>query len=220
MRVINGYATSPAIREAFRALGHDAWTCDLLPSDDGSPYHIQGDIWDHLDEDWDLGIFHPTCTYLTNSAAWAFTDGPYHQRVNPGTLTGAARRNAREIALQEVRLLMELPFRWAIENPKGSIGTMIKPASQIVQPYEFGDDASKGTCLWLSEGVERLPIDPWVRVSGRMVVCPKTGRTVERWSNQTDSGQNKLTPGPDRWKERSKTYQGIANAMAKTWGGP
>lgn len=210
MRVLIGYASSGVGREAFRAIGHDAVSCDLLPADDASPNHIQGDIWDVVHGNWDFAIFHPTCTYLTISAAWAFGDGPYHQKVKPGTLTGQARRDARDAALDEVRRLMALPFPWVIENPIGAISTHIRRPDQIIQPYEFGDDASKATCLWYSPGVPRL--HPTKRIPGRMV----NGR--ERWANQTDSGQNRLSPGADRWKTRSKTYPGIALAMAEQWG--
>lgn len=209
MKILVGFESSGMVRRAFRARGHDAWSCDLLPADDGSAHHIQGDIFDVVDGDWDLGIFHPVCTYLTNSAAWAFSDGPYHMQVKPGTLVGAARRDARERALSDVRRLLALPYPLAIENPRGFIGTMIRPPTQTIQPNQFGDDASKATCLWLN----RLPcLVPTKRVAGRIV----NGR--ERWANQTDSGQNRLPPSADRWKKRSETYPGIATAMAEQWG--
>lgn len=210
MKVLIACESSGVTREAFRALGHDAWSCDLQPADDGSPYHIQGDVTPHLAAGCDLMIAHPDCTYLTNSAAWAFGDGPYHQRVKPETLVGAARRAAREQALDFVRLLMGAPIPMiAIENPVGAISTRIRPADQYIQPYEYGEDASKKTGLWL----KGLPIlVPTQHVEPRMV----GGRP--RWANQTDSGQNRLSPGSDRWKVRSKTYQGWANAFASQWG--
>ena len=220
---IVGYESSGALREALRAQGVDAWSCDLQPADDGSPYHLQGDVWDFvLARDWDFGIFHPTCTYLTNSAAWAFADPDftkypgvgYHQKVGPGTLVGARRRAERERSLDEVRRLMALPYPKAIENPVGAIGTNIRKPDDILQPYEFGDDASKATCLWLDR-LPRVVRDPAARVSGRYV--EQNGRLVERWSNQTDSGQNRLSPGEDRWTLRSKTYTGIAAALAAQW---
>lgn len=260
---------SGIVRDAFAALGHDAWSCDLLPTERPGA-HYQGDVRDILEgwqpvsftaecdpdgdgwcavrdcdidgckcigptqdgieylekngvlfgrpEDnphWDLMIAHPDCTFLTNSAAWAFSDGPYHQKVNPGTLVGAARRAAREDALDFVRLLLNAPIdHIAIENPVGAIGTAIRPATQFIQPYDFGDDASKITGLWLKN---LPPLMPTNHVPGRMVL--HNGKTVERWGNQTDSGQNKLTPSADRWKERARTYQGWADAMAEQWGG-
>src|SRR5574343_1332327 len=107
MRVLIGCAYSDTEREEFRKRGHDAYSCDLLPSESGSKYHIQGDVMDVINDGWDLGIFHPDCTYLTCSAAWAYGDGPYHQKVNPNTLVGKARRDAREEALYFVMRLMQ-----------------------------------------------------------------------------------------------------------------
>lgn len=225
MKVFIGMETSGALRRRFQAQGHYVVSCDRLPAEDGARWpsgnggHWQGDVFDILDllrEDYqiefDLGIFHPHCTYLTNSAAWAFGDGPYHQKVKPGTLVGAARREAREAALSDVRRIMALLIkRKAIENPIGAINTAIRKPDQIIQPYQFGDDASKATCLWL-ESLPPLPIDPAKRVPDRIV----NGR--ERWSNQTDSGQNRLSPADDRWKDRARTFPGIADAMAATWG--
>jgi len=215
MRVLIGYESSGTVREAFRALGHDAWSCDLQPADDGSPHHFQCSVWDVTGQSWDMAIFHPPCTYLTISAAWAFSDGPYHQKVKPGTLVGQARREARDAALDDVRRLMALPYPKAIENPIGAISKAIRKPDQIIQPHQFGDDASKATCLWL----DSLPaLVPTCRIPGRAVEWPKgSGKTVERWSNQTDSGQNKLPPSDTRWKSRSKTYPGIAAAFADQW---
>ncbi len=157
-----------------------------------------------------MGIFHPMCTYLTVSAAWAFTDGPYHQRVKPSTLVGAERRAAREEALDNFWLLLNLPYPKAIENPAPSFASRaLTPPTQTIQPYDFGDDASKRTGFWL----DRLPcLRPTQRVPGRIV----NGR--ERWANQTDSGQNRLPPSASRWLERSATYPGIAAAMGNQWG--
>lgn len=214
MRVLVGCEASGVVREAFRKRGHDAWSCDLRPAEDGSPFHIQCDVRTVLADGWDMGIFHPDCTYLTNSAEWAYGDGPYHQRVKPGTLVGALRREARERALRFAEALLKSPIgKIVLENPPGAIGTRLRPASQFIQPYQFGDDASKKTGLWLV-GLELLK--PTRRVAGRMVEWPRgSGKMVERWSNQTDSGQNKLSPGEDRWIERSRTYHGIADAMAE-----
>jgi hypothetical protein len=211
LRVLVGYERSGAVRRAFRALGHDAWSNDIEPADDGSPYHLQGDVWDFASGDWDLGIFHPVCTYLTISAAWAFTDGPYHQKVGAETLVGAARRAARADALANFRRLLALPYPKAIENPAPSfVSKAIRPPDQTIQPYHFGDDASKRTGLWL----DRVPrLRPTRSVEPRMV----DGRP--RWANQTDSGQNKLSPSGDRASLRSVTYAGIASALAQQVGG-
>jgi hypothetical protein len=223
MKVIIGYSACPLTRAAFERHGHEVWTCDLLPARDDSPRHLQCDIWAVARDRWDLGIFHPMCTYLTCSAAWAFNDPDfdrfpgvgYHQRVQPGTLTGEARREARALAIENFEQLLDLPYPKAIENPAPSfVSAAIRPPDQTVQPHQHGDDASKRTGLWL----DRLPLLlPTRRVRGRIV--EHNGRKVERWSNQTDSGQNRLTPGDDRWLERSKTYPGIAAAMGDQWGG-
>ena len=211
-RVLIGYSACPLTRAAFEAHGHDVWTCDLLPARDNSPKHLQGDIWQvALGQRWDFAVLHPMCTYLTVSAAWAYGDGPYHQDVKPGTLVGAARRAARDEALENFRRLLELPFPVAIENPGSSfVSKAIRPPSQIVQPYQFGDDASKATGFWLTNGVP--PLQPTEHVAPRMV----EGRP--RWANQTDSGQNRLSPSASRWLERSATYPGIAAAMGDQWG--
>lgn len=208
--ILIGYSRCPLTYAAFAKWGHNVWTCDLLPADDPQQAHLQCDIWQALDGPWDMAILHPMCTYLTVSAAWALKDGPYHQRVKPGTLVGAARRKAQAEALENFRKLLALPFPVAIENPAPSfVSKAIRPPDQIIQPYDFGDDASKSTGLWLN-GLPKLVATQ--RVPGRIV----DGR--ERWANQTDSGQNRLSPGPTRWLERSKTWPGIAAAMGDQWG--
>lgn len=197
MRVLVACEYSGRVREAFRSLGHDAWSCDLLPSDDGSEHHIEGDVLSVLNDGWDMMIAFPPCTYLCSSGLH------WNKRV-------AGREEKTVEALEFVRALMEAPIdKIAIENPVGRIGTAIRKADQSIHPYMFGDDASKRTCLWLKN--LRL-LKPTRFVEPRMV----DGKP--RWSNQTDSGQNKLPPSEDRWKERSKTYQGIADAMASHWG--
>lgn len=222
MRVLVGCETSGNTRNAFRKLGHDAWSCDLLPAVDNSRFHIQDDVRNVLHLSWDIGIFHPDCTYLTGSAAWAFNDPDYdkypgvgyHQKVKPGTLVGEQRRVAREDALSFVRFLMTYDKikRRAIENPVGAISRLMKP-TQYIQPYDFGEDASKKTCLWL---FNLPPLVPTKKVPGRMVMY--NGKMVERWSNQTDSGQSNMTPSDDRWSKRSVTYPGWSRAMAHQWG--
>ena len=215
--VLIGMESSGTVREACRVRGINAWSCDILPADDGSPYHIQGDAFIAASKyPWRFGIFHPSCTYLTCSAAWAFNDPDfdkypgvgYHQRIKPGTLTGEARRIARTAALADVQRLIDLPFPKVIENPAVSfINKAIRPPDQVIHPHQFGDDASKGTGLWLDR-IGPLELDPSKQVAPRYV----DGKP--RWANQTDSGQNRLSPSDDRWKIRSKTYQGIADALA------
>lgn len=152
---------------------------------------------DILGEGWDLMIAHPPCTYLCAS-------GLHWNRRMP------ERERLTQEALAFVRLLLEAPIPCiALENPVGRIGTAIRRADQCIQPYEFGDDASKATCLWL-KGLPRL--------TPTQYVAPRMVGGKPRWSNQTDSGQNRLGPSADRWKQRSKTYPGIASAMAAQWG--
>ena len=216
LKVLVACEYSGKVRDAFIEKGHDAMSCDLLPTDNPGP-HYQGDVRDILDNGWDLLIAHPDCTYLTCSAEWAYKEGPYHQKVKPETLVGAERVEARVKALEFVELLFASKIKMkAIENPRGVIGTRIRPASQWIHPHQYGHDASKITGLWL-EGLP--PLEPTLNVPGRIVEWPRgSGKFVERWGNQTDSGQNKLTPGPNRWKERAETYQGWADAMANQWG--
>jgi hypothetical protein len=136
----------------------------------------------------------------------------YHQKVKPETLTGAARREARDREVENFKRLMALPYPKACENPGRSfLSRAYRQPDQCVHPYHFGDDASKLTGLWLDR-LPKLRIDPAKRFPGRWV----DGK--ERWSNQTDTGQNRLSPGEDRWLERSATYPGIAAAMGHEWG--
>ena len=228
MRVLIGCESSGAVRDAFLARGHDAWSCDLLPSETpGSHFECDlldviggGVVWSTHSNPyhWDLLIAHPPCTYLTNAAAWALQDPDYdrwpgvgyHQRIKPGTLVGAARRAARDDALAFVRALAAAPIpRICIENPMGAARSAIGWPCQTIQPWMFGDDASKATGLSL-KGLPPLRHTAYVQ--------PRIVNGKPRWANQTDNGQNRLSPGPDRWKDRSRTYEGIAAAMALQWG--
>ena len=189
-----------------RRRGHNAWSCDLKPTEVPGN-HYQCDLLEVLDaQPWDLGIFFPDCTYLCGS-------GLHWNGRTPG------RAAKTEAALEFVRKLLNCRIpRVGLENPVGCIGTRIRPADQSIQPYEFGDDASKRTCLWL----RNLPLlKPTKRYPGRWVEWPRgSGRMVERWSNQTDGGQNKLGPSETRAAERARTYEGIAEAMAEQWSKP
>lgn len=237
MNVFIGMETSGELRRRFAALGHFVVSVDTLPAEDGATFgndggHIQGDVFDTFDMlhrqrgiHFNIGIFHPTCTFHTVSAAWAFGDGPYHQKVKPETLVGRARRLARKAAELDVERIKRLPIDLKVmENPGGTIPTRcsLGKAHQTLQPYEHGDDASKGTCLWFFDWNDEarpdmaIPVDPRKRVAGRL--ASHNGQMVERWANQTDSGQNVLTPGDDRWKERSRTYPGIADGIVAKLG--
>lgn len=215
--------TSGRAREAMRRRGHDAWSCDLLPAADGSPFHIQGNAFDVLNDGWDGMIAHPTCTKLTVAAAWCLYHPddrhlPYAER-RPHPDFPDRRREQDEAAEDFMRFARAPIRRKAIENPVGAMSSRWRKPDQIIQPYQFGDDASKKTCLWLEE-LPPLVIPPrsqWA--PPRLVSDPRTGKLVERWSNQTDSGQNNLPPSADRWAQRSETYPGIAEAFAIDWGG-
>lgn len=194
MKVLVACEFSGVVRRAFRAKGHDAWSYDLLPADDSQEFHRQCDVLTILDEEWDMMIAFPPCTHLAISGARWFK----------------GKQNEQKEALEFVRKLLEAPIpKIALENPVGIISTKIRKPDQIIQPYQFGEDASKKTCLWLN-GLPHLT--PTKYIAPRIVA----GRKL--WSNQTPSGQNKLGPSPDRWKLRSITYQGIADAMAVQWG--
>lgn len=196
MRVLIACEFSGTIRDAFIERGHDAMSCDLLPTESPGP-HYEGDVRDILDDGFELMIAHPDCTYLCSSGLH------WNKRV-PG------RAEKTELALAFVRELMDAPIpRIAIENPTGRIGTAIRKADQYIQPFEYGHDASKRTGLWL----KNLP-----KLRPTRFIEPRTVNGKKRWANQTDSGQNKLGPSEDRWKLRAATYPGWAEAMADQWG--
>lgn len=197
LRVLVGCESSGNVRRAFRKLGHQAWSCDLLPADDKSPYHIQGDVFYAIElDEWDIGIFHPPCTYLCSSGLH------WNKRVE-------GRVELTEQALDFVRRLLAANIpSIALENPIGCINTRIRKPDQVIQPWMFGHDASKATCLWL----KNLP-----KLTATRIINPRIVNGRKRWANQTDSGQNRLSPSDDRWKIRSETYQGIASAMATQW---
>jgi len=184
MKVLIACEFSGVVRNSFAAQGHDAWSCDLLPSDTPGQ-HYQGDIRDMLNQQWDLMIAHPPCTYLCSS-------GLHWNKRRPG------RDEQTEEALGFVRLLLDADIpRIALENPIGCISSRIRKPDQIIQPWQFGHPESKSTCLWL-KGLPKL--QPTNIVAGRE---PKI------W---------KMSPSKDRAKNRSRTYHGIAQAMADQWG--
>ena len=194
MRVLVACEYSGVVRDAFIRHGHDAISCDLLPSDSDLGPHYQGDVFDIIQDGFDLMIAHPPCTYLCSS-------GLHWNKRRP------ERAALTEEAIAFVKRLWDAPIRKvAIENPIGCLSTRFAPPAQIIQPWQFDHPESKATCLWL-RGVSAL-------TPTNILPKPSSGR----WDNQTASGQNKLAPSEDRWKLRSKTYQGIADAMAEQWG--
>ena len=253
MKVLVACEYSGTVRDAFTRMGHDATSCDILPSE-APGKHYQGNVFDIIGNGWDLLIAHPPCTYLSVSGMhW--------------TTRGLRDPQLTEDALDFVRQLMDCNIpKIAIENPVSVISSRIRKPDQIIQPWFFGDDASKKTCLWL-KGLPKLdvyypdvkPPKGWQRVMPAVDMlecqacdepwcpehhehysdCPCIGPSEDGvtykeiqgilfgtrevpvpkmiWGNQTPSGQNKLGPSADRWKERSKTYQGFAEAMAGQW---
>lgn len=183
MKVLIACEYSGKVRDAFIRLGHNAVSCDLLPTDAPGP-HYQGDVFDIIADDWDLMIAHPPCTHLAVSGARHF----------------AAKQSSgvQQEALDFVRRLLDAPIEHiALENPISIISSKIRKPDQIIQPWQFGHGETKATCLWL----KNLPkLTPTNIVEGR------------------EARIHKMPPSADRWKKRSETYQGIADAMATQWG--
>ena len=182
MKVLVACEFSGRVRDAFIAKGHDAMSCDLLPTERPGPHHI-GDVRDVIGDGWDMMIAHPPCTHLAVSGARHF-----HRK-----------QTEQAEALEFVRMLLGSGIsRIALENPISVISTAIRKPDQIIQPWQFGHGETKATCLWLVN----LPLlQPTQIVDGR------------------DAKVHRMPPGPERWKNRSRTYQGIANAMADQWTG-
>ncbi len=191
MRVLIACEYSGAVRDAFIAAGHDAMSCDMLPSEKPGP-HYQGDVRGVLGDGWDLMVAHPPCTHLAVSGARWFREKQAEQAE----------------ALDFVRLLLNAPIpRIALENPVSIISTRIRKPDQIIQPYEHGHEATKTTCLWL----KNLPSIVPTKIVGKGARhVTKSGRSLPEWYN--------LPPSADRWKLRSATFPGIAAAMANQWG--
>jgi len=182
MRVLVACEFSGVVRRAFRERGHDAWSCDLLPAEDGSEFHYQEDAISVISIGWDLMIAHPPCTHLAVSGARWFKDRQSEQ--------GLAIAFFRDMVGADVEKI-------AVENPIGIMSTRFRKPDQIIQPWWFGHGETKATCLWLKNLPKLMPTNI---VDGR------------------EARVHRMPPGPDRWKERSRTYEGIARAMAEQWG--
>jgi hypothetical protein len=182
MKVLVACEFSGVVRRAFRAKGHEAWSCDLLPAEDWTNNHYQTDIINIINEGWDLMIAHPPCTHLAVSGARWFEE----------------KHNEQREALIFVRKLLDADItRIALENPISIISSRIRKPDQIIQPWQFGHGETKATCLWL-KGLPKLK--PTNIVEGR------------------EARVHRMPPGPNRWKERSRTFTGIAPARAEQWG--
>ena len=208
MKVLIACEQSGVVRRAFRALGHDAWSCDLEPPEDNDRHHYACDARLLLSEGWDLLIAHPPCTALANSGAQHLYLG--RRKTNP--LNPARIQQVVEgVALS--RAMWDAPIRRiCVENPimHGTASGMLKvPYTQIIQPYEHGHEATKTTCLWL----KNLPLLTPTHIVGKGPRhITKGGKSLPTWYN--------LPPSPDRGKIRSRTFEGIALAMAEQFGSP
>jgi hypothetical protein len=183
MRVLIACEYSGRVREAFRARGHDAWSCDLLPADDNSPYHIQDDVSRHLHKGWELMIAHPPCTHLAVSGARWFKD----------------KQQEQEEALRFVLFLMNAPIdKIAIENPISIISTRIRKPDQIIQPWQFGHGETKATCLWL----KNLPkLEPTDIVEGREARIHKLPPSPDRWKLRSETYEGIARAFATQWSE-------------------
>ena len=195
-KVLVGCEFSGVVRDAFSALGHEAYSCDLLDSETPGN-HIKGDILEILNDGFDIAIMHPPCTDLAVSGSRWFPEKRADGRQKASIDFFMAIANA------------PIP-KMAIENPIGIMSTIWRKPDQIVQPWEFGHSEAKATCLWLKNLPKLVPTN---------IITPRDGNPKRGWDNQTASGQNKYGPSPDRWKKRAITYRGLAEAMAMQWGG-
>jgi len=223
MKILIACEESQEVCKAFRKLGHEAFSCDTQPCSGGHPeWHIQDDVLMYIDSgEWDMLIGHPPCTYLTVANTY----------MNRGCSKYTAEEaiELRHEAVLFFFSLIEAPIeKICIENPIGIMSKIYGKPDQIIQPWQFGHPESKATCLWL-KGLPLLkPTDiadfthyrckcgnVFEAVCGKYGCCDGAAKPL--WNNQTKSGQNKLSPGPERAKLRSKTYSGIAQAMAEQW---
>jgi len=197
MRWLLACQKSGLLRELLRARGHDAWTCDLMAAEDGSPYHIQGDAHAQAcSGNWDAMIAMPECVYLCASGIH------WNDRGRGWEKTEAASRFFMDMINAPIE-------RIAVENSVGIMSSRYRRPDQIIHPWQFGDDASKTTCLWLKNLPPLFPT---------RIVAPRWVNGRPRMANQTDSGQNRLSPSPTRSADRSRTFPGIAHAMDEQWG--
>lgn len=191
MKVLVACEYSGVVRDAFLRRGHDAMSCDLLPTESPGPHH-RGDVREILHDGWDLMIAHPPCTHLAVSGARWFK----------------GKQQEQDEALAFVQALLDAPIpSIALENPVSIISSRIRKPDQIIQPWQFGHEATKTTCLWLKN---LSPLRPTQVVGKGARHVTKSGRSLPKWYN--------LPPSADRWKLRSATFQGIADAMAAQWG--
>jgi len=208
LRIIVGFESSGAVRTALRRLGHDAISCDFFPSELPGP-HIQDDVYNHVNGDWDMGIFFPTCTFMCNSSQKHLYIG--QKKDETGENYCPERWAKMEKSATEFRYLdEELEYPRAIENPimHGHAKSIIGRAqTQVIHPYNFGHRQTKSTCLWLTDLEPLEHTTPWLKP-------PTDPEEKKKWEDIWRAPE-----GPDRWRERSRTFEGIAEAMALQWAG-
>jgi hypothetical protein len=213
-RILVGCEFSATVRDTFAARGHDVMSCDILPSDNPAGQHYEGDVRDVLNDGWHIGIMHPPCTYIAACQLWRCL--PQHAANHPGRAAKKAEalEFVRDIGAADIE-------KMCVENPKSCIGTAgVLPGfvSQMVQPNRYGHDHSKETYLWLRD-LPELVDDPANHIEGRDAI-DNNGNPCKRWANQCDgSGADRKGPSPTRGHERSRFFQGFADAMADQWGG-
>jgi len=199
VKILVGCEFSGIVRDAFAARGHDAWSCDLLPTE--SPgQHIQGDVLEHLNDEWDMMIAHPPCTYLTNAGVRHLHMSTKYRNGVRTAIFGEARWVECIRAAKFFNKLLHAPIPLiAVENPipHGYARDLIGRYTQLIQPWQFGHGETKATCLWLKN---LSPLQPTKIMQERRPMC------------------HHCPEGPERWRIRSRTYEGIASAMASQWG--
>jgi hypothetical protein len=210
MKVLIACEESQAVTKAFRALGHDAYSCDILPCSGSKPqWHLQGDVFNYINQGWDLMIAHPPCTYLAVSGA--------RHLYNKDKTPNIERYKNQAEALEFVQKLMNADIpKIAIENPVSVISSKIRKPDQIIQPYWFGDSASKSTCLWLKNLPKLIPTNIVDKGQFKEWIDKNTGKLKRQALWYYEALQQANTP-QERRTLRSKTFQGIANAMATQW---
>lgn len=188
MKILVACEFSGIVRDAFRKRGHDAWSCDILPTEADPTYHLQCDVLEILDQGWDMMIAHPPCIYLANSGVrWLYANPRRWEKLKEAAEFFKALWNAN---IPRIALENPIPHKYA----RDLIGV---PYSQVIQPWQFGHGETKATCLWLKN---LPPLKPTNIVDGR------------------ENRVHRMPPGPNRWRERSRTFHGIAEAMAAQWG--
>lgn len=201
MRVLVGCEFSGIVANAFRGRGHEAYSCDLLPTEGNQDWHIQDDVVNHLDDGWDMAIFHPPCTYLTNAGVRHLYNHVVSRTGKHAAVYGFARWIEMRKAGEFFRQLLEADIpRICVENPiphKYAVAEIGRKYDQLIQPWQFGHPETKATCLWLKNLPKLIPTNI---VEGR------------------EARIHKMPPSPDRGKNRSRTFSGIATAFASQWG--